>query len=124
MLSLVFTAIAVGCSKKQEATAPPAEISVVAPAATTPARATQSTAAPQEVSRAIAESQAALKANEYEKAAQAMLAIQRAQLTEKEATAARQQMISLQSAVTAGLGAGDPRAKAAADLLRRASSVH
>lgn len=67
----------------------------------------------------LAESQAALKANDYEKAANTLLSLQQTQLSEQQAAAMTAQMKQLQSSLVNALASGDPRAKAAAARLRQ-----
>jgi len=67
----------------------------------------------------LAESQAALKANDYEKAANALLSLQQTRLSEQQAVAMTAQMKQLQSSLVNALASGDPRAKAAAARLRQ-----
>lgn len=69
----------------------------------------------------LAESQAALKARDYENATAALIAMQRARLNEQQAAAAAAQMRQLQSSLADAAAAGDPRAQAAIARLRQAS---
>ncbi|MBW8863894.1 MAG: hypothetical protein JF609_03035 [Verrucomicrobia bacterium] len=130
--ALIAAAAITGCSKKAE---PPA--AVVAPAADTtpatapapaaPARATATSpiAPSTDLKKSYAEMDAALKAKAYEKAVQAMLAVQQQrQLTEQQAAEARAQMVGLQQNLAAAIASGDPNARAAADLLRRSAMAH
>jgi len=138
--ALAFTAILaagvlLGCSKKQ-AQAPDTSTTVAAdaasnaPAADAPA-AVNAQAPPQpapgpildvsqmgDAKAAMAEADAALRQREYEKAVRTMLALQQAQLSAQQAEAARQQMYALQRNLANAIAAGDPNAKAAADILR------
>ena len=117
------------CSKKEEAPPPvagpePAAASPAAPIAPS-AGANQgqvNTASTANPSAALSEADAALKAREYERAVQAMLLVQQANLNEQQAAAARNQMTRLQNDLATAVARGDPRAKAAADLLRRSAS--
>lgn len=123
----VLSGLLLGC-KKQEAVAP-APTSASQPAAAPAADAQQ---ADQQASgpvldgsqmtgdpkAAIAEADAALRQREYEKAVRAMLALQQARLDAQQAAVAHQQMINLQRNLAAAIAAGDPNAKAAADILR------
>jgi len=121
--ALLLTLLA-GCGKKEtavqtpvpETTAPVAQ--QVQPAAN-PAAATA--VAPD---ARLVESQAALKAGDYDRAAAALVAMQAARLNEQQAAAAAQQMRQLQSRLASAVASGDPRAIAAAKRLREASRVH
>ncbi|MEY4916516.1 MAG: hypothetical protein RL616_429 [Verrucomicrobiota bacterium] len=122
---LVVCLAFVGCSKKETPAPAPAAPVVEAPAApvANPA-AIPNSPTPMDVRQAFAEADAAMKAKAYERAVQAMLAVQKQkQLTESEAQQARLRMISLQSSLATAVANGDPAAKAAADRLRRASMV-
>jgi hypothetical protein len=127
---LVFLAAvaATGCSKKEEKTAAPAPDNTAATAAATPAPApaTRAVAVPviTDIKQSFAQVDAALKAKAYDKAVQNLLAIQQQkQLTEEQAQQARSQMVGLQQNLAAAVAAGDPSAKAAAELLRRSAMV-
>jgi hypothetical protein len=120
-----------GCSKKEEP--PPASptagdsgsSSGTAPAgqpASAPNSAPANAAVAPNPSSALSEAEAALKAKEYQRAVQAMLTIQQANLNEQQAQAARNQMTRLQNDLAAAVARGDASAKAAADLLRRSAS--
>jgi hypothetical protein len=77
-----------------------------------------------DASAALAAAEAALKAREYEQAAKNLLAIQaQKNLSEQQALAARDQMVQLQRGLAGAVASGDPKAKAAAELLR-ASARH
>ena len=119
--ALLFAgALALSCTKKADAPAPAAnDSSAAAPTAAAPKPATAPAAS--DVTALYAQTEAALKANELEKATQAMLSMHQGQLNEAQAQAARGQMVRLQSAVAAGVAAGDPKALAAAELLRRSA---
>lgn len=112
----------VGCSK-EEATAPTApEPTPSAPTQTE----LQRTAAPAVQANApsdprLQESQAAIKAREYDRAAEALIALRRARLTDQQAAIAAAQMQQLQSDLASAVASGDPRAKAAADRLRQSA---
>ena len=118
--ALLLTLLA-GCGKKEtgvhasvtETTAPVAQ--QVQPAAK-PALLTPDTG--------LAESQAALKARDYDKAAATLVAMQATRLNEHQAAAAAAQMRQLQSSLASAVASGDPRAIAAANRLREASKVH
>ena len=63
----------------------------------------------------------AIKAKDYEKAASAMVNLQRQPLTQEQAQAVRGQMVQFQRDLAAGIAAGNPKAKAAAELLRQSA---
>ena len=113
--------VLVGCSKKT------AESSAATPEASNSAAPVQQpVAAPVFATVAapdahLAQSQAALKAKDYDTAAAALITAQRAKLNEQQAAAAAAQMRQLQANIAEAAAAGDPRAKAAADRLRQAS---
>lgn len=110
-----------GCSKKTtEAPAPTPEATAV-PAAVQPPTTAPVTATVAAPDTHLAESQAALKAKNYDTAAAALIAAQRARLNEQQAAAAAAQMRQLQSSIAEAAAAGDPRAKAAADRLRQSA---
>jgi hypothetical protein len=116
-----------GCGKK-DAPAAAAES-----AATNPVPAPGAGAAPAvnqpglpattDANASLAAAQAALQARDYERAAVALLAVQQIQqpLTAAQGEALRNQMVQLQQSVANGLASGDPKAKAAADLLRKST---
>jgi len=120
--SLCLAAFLSGCSKKEAAvSAPETPVAPVAEApasAPTPAVSAASAAA---MTRALADADAALKAKEYEKAVQAVLALRQQRLSEQQAQAAHNQMIQIQSALGAALQSGDPRAKAAVEMIRQST---
>jgi len=133
LTALMAAGIVAGCSKKQPqasdssaAAAPPTTNAEAAPTATADAQpAPQAPSGPVldasqmgDAKAAMAEADAALRQKEYEKAVRTMMAIQQAQLNAQQAEAARQQMYSLQRNLANAIAAGDPNAKAAADLLR------
>jgi hypothetical protein len=116
-----------GCGKKEEA--PP-----VQPAAApqeTPPPVAQAPAAPsqpaiyQEVNNpneALKTAQTAMKSQDYEAAAANLIVVQRSkQITADQAAAARQRMVELQAALAQAQASGDPKAKAAAEMLRRSA---
>lgn len=126
-LTLAVIAIAAGCGKKNDKTAvvapPPADAATAAPA---PAAAAPVASPPPvvvtDVSKSLAESEAAIKAKSYQKAVQTILALQRqAALNPQQAQAAMNQMRALQAELAAGVAAGDPNAKAAVKLLTQSS---
>jgi hypothetical protein len=136
LLFLIALTAATGCKKAQPtetAPAPTQDNASTAPATpnanpTQPANQAQAPAqapaAPTvDTTKAFADVNAALKAKDYQKATDTLLAIQRQRaLTEQQAMAVRGQMVQLQGAVAAGLANGDPNAKAAADRLRAEAS--
>ena len=64
-----------------------------------------------------------MKAHDYEKAVDALLAVQRQrQLSEQQAALYQSQMRTLQRDLAGALARGDPAAKAAADKLRASAS--
>ncbi|MEJ5237242.1 MAG: hypothetical protein WHT82_02680 [Limisphaera sp.] len=128
--ALGFTA----CSKKEaEAPAPPTAQAVPAenqpqqpspdPLAAGPTAA--DLAAQQAAMERLRQAELAARQKEYEQAVEAMLAIQqqRRALTEQQAQLYYERMRQLQADLAAGIAAGDPRAKAAAERLRRAATV-
>lgn len=64
-----------------------------------------------------------MQARDYERSASALLAVQqqRQTLTAAQGEALRQQMVILQQNLAAAVASGDPKAKAAADLLRKST---
>lgn len=122
-LAVVLSAVAFcGCGKKEEVAPTPA------PAAQAPAEAPAPVATAAAAPRAAAlpdtrltESQNALKAREYEKAADALLALRRTQLNEQQAAAAAAQMRQLQGSLAQAIANGDPRARAIADRLAQSA---
>lgn len=73
----------------------------------------------------LRQAEMAARQREYEQAVEALLAIREQQriLSEQQAQLYYQQMQKLQSDLAAAIAAGDPRAKAAAERLRRAATV-
>jgi hypothetical protein len=124
-VALAVVCLGVSCGKRTEQT--PAIAGVETPAApATPADPAVPSAPIAAVAAspqaALAESDAALKAKDYEKAAVSILAVQQQKrLTDQQAMALRNQMIRLQSSLAAAVASGDPKAKAAAELLRASS---
>jgi hypothetical protein len=120
--SVVLAALLAGCGEKESAlSAPPVEAPVpvqAQPAGNAAAPSVPASVAPDQ---RLQETQAALKAGEYDKAAATLVALQRTQLNEQQAAAAAAQMKQLQSSLASALASGDPRAKAAADRLRQAA---
>lgn len=133
LLCLVALTVAIGCKKAQPTETAPAPENASTPAPATasgnslqPANqaASQAPAAPTiDATKAFADVNTALKARDYQKATETLLALQRQkQLTDQQSMAVRGQMVQLQSAVAAGVASGDPNAKAAADRLRAEAS--
>jgi hypothetical protein len=125
VLTLTLAAFITGCGKKPAQTAvtpPPADTSAppAAVAAETPAPApTPFVAREVNPETVVADSQAALKSKDYETAAAVLLAAQQQKrLTDQQAMAVRNQMVALQRSLVSAVASGDPKAKAAADLLR------
>ncbi|MCS7089457.1 MAG: hypothetical protein RMN51_06880 [Verrucomicrobiota bacterium] len=126
---------AVGCSKREvETSAPPSGTSTAsdpaqaqpAPIETPAVRASAADMAAQQAAlERLRQAEQAARQREYERAVEAMLAIREQQriLTEQQAQLYYQQMQKLQSDLAAAIAAGDPRAKAAAERLRRAATV-
>jgi len=132
---LLALATVTGCKKSQPTETAPQNSSAPAPSTPAPANTTASPnqpATPQaqaastvDTTKAFTDVNAALKARDYQKATDNIMAIQRLpNLTDQQAAAVRGQMVELQKAVAAGLANGDPNAKAAADQLRAQASGH
>lgn len=118
-LALTLLLSVSSCGKKAPATDPVAAApATAAPAGTAPVAPTQTAVLPD---AHLAESQAALNARDYDKAAAALIAVQRAKLNDQQAAAAAAQMRQLQGSLAAAVASGDPRAKAAADRLRQSA---
>jgi hypothetical protein len=127
-LAFLLAAIIAGCGKKEPAppaaaaadpgsAAQPAADAVAAPSPRAPIPAASS-----DTTATLAAADAALKAREYDRAAAAILVVQhQKQLTEQQAQAAHNQMVRLQRDLAGAIASGDPKAKAAAELLRRSS---
>jgi hypothetical protein len=121
--SALAATLLAGCEKKEAA------VPATAPQATAPANQPVQPAANPVAATAVApdarlaESQAALKAKDYDRAAATLLKVQRAQMNEQQAAAAAAQMRQLQSSLASAAASGDPRAIAAANRLRQASMV-
>jgi len=127
---LLGIAAVTGCKKSQSTeTAPAAENASTAPTPNAnPAQPAnqapaQAPAAPTvDTTKAFADMNTALKAKDYQKAADTLLVLQRKPLTDQQAMALHGRMVQLQGAVAAGVASGDPNAKAAADRLRASAS--
>jgi len=130
LLFLVALTAATGCKKAQPTeTAPVPENASTAPAPnanpTQPANQApaQAPAVPTvDTTKAFADMNTALKAKDYQKAADTLLVLQRKPLTDQQAIAVHGRMVQLQGAVASGVASGDPNAKAAADRLRASAS--
>jgi hypothetical protein len=130
LLSFLALTVAIGCKKAQPTETAPAPENASTPAPPPPANGnslplanqptpSQAPAVPTvDTTKAFSDVNAALKARDYQKATETLLAIQQKALTEQQAAAARAQMVQLQGAVASGVASGDPNAKAAADQLR------
>ena len=128
MFTTILLAVLINGCGKQESAAPPSENN---PANSTPASdqpaapAANRAAAPASTDAAasLAAAQAAMQAKDYERAAAALLAVQqqRQPMTAEQGQALRDQMVLLQQNLAAGVASGDPKAKAAADLLRKST---
>ena len=115
-----------GCTKKEPAssqTSTTADNNAAAPPDASAANSSQPAvqAAPVDTSKVFTEADAALKAKDYQKATETLLALQQRQLTEQQAQAVRGQMVQLQGALASAVANGDPNAKAAAERLRASS---
>jgi 3-oxoacyl-ACP reductase-like protein len=130
---LLSIAVVTGCKKSQSTentpapqTADTATSGAPTPSAPAPANPPAAQAAPAptvDTTKAFADVNSALKARDYKKATDTLLAVQRMpQLTEQQSQALHGQMVQLQGAVAAGVASGDPNAKAAADRLRASAS--
>lgn len=123
-IALAIITPLVGCSKKVEAPtalATPVE-TAAAPVAAPVVRAQVLPST--DANKSFAEADAALKNNAYDKAAQALLAVQmQKNLSEQQAAEANKRMIGLQRGLADAIARGDASAKAAADLIRQAHMV-
>jgi len=130
MKQMALAALAVvvfaGCSKKAEPApaAVPPEAGNAAPAAAETAHARPvSISSPTDTSAALSAANAALKSREYEQAARNLLAVQaQKNLSDQQAAAAKEQMNQLQRSLAGAVASGDPKAKAAAELLRASAT--
>lgn len=124
-----------GCSKREEPAPVAAPSAEVEPADAQPQAGVPEThaigpspadlAAQQAAMERLRQAEMAARQREYEQAVEALLAIREQQriLSEQQAQLYYQQMQKLQSDLAAAIAAGDPRAKAAAERLRRAATV-
>jgi len=130
LLKNSFVALALGASliacKKQEAPPAQSQADTTAPApATSPDSAPTVAPAPAaNAQAALSDVNAAMKAKEYDRAVKSMLAVQTAKLTDQQAMEAHNRMIQLQKDLASAVANGDPKAKAAADMLRASATVH
>lgn len=116
--SLMFALALCGCGKKEEPVPAPAPVAPAAAPAAVPAAVQNAAIIPD---ARLAESQAAIKAGEYDKAAEALISLRRTQMSEQQAAVAAAQMRQLQGSLAQAVASGDPRAKAAADRLRQSA---
>jgi hypothetical protein len=128
-LILISGILVVSCKKKEQAVAPtPNEPVTSGQAAASPEAPVPLTQPPEPIvtssdaNQVLSSAQAALKQKDYEKAAATLLYVQQQRLNDQQADAARAQMVQLQKDLVGAIGAGDPKAKAAADLLRASHS--
>ena len=114
------------CHKKEEQAAQTPAPDAGQPSATVSNQAPGNPAAQAPVidtSKALAEADAALRRKEYEQAVATMLKLQQQRgLTEQQSEAVRNAQIHLQQNLAGAVAGGDPKAKAAADMLRAASA--
>jgi hypothetical protein len=126
-VAMAFLGLIAGCGKRASQTpaAPPsADQAAAAPAPAEAAPAASAPFVPRVVNpqTAVADSEAALKAKDYEAAAATILAAQQQKnLTDAQGIALRNQMVRLQGSLVTAIANGDPKAKAAAELLRASS---
>ena len=120
---IFVTALLCGCGKKdQQATQTVATDAGQAAAVTNqnPANATPAPAV--DAAKALAETDAALKKREYEQAVASLLKLQQQRgLTEQQSEAVRNAQIRVQQNLAGAVAGGDPKAKAAAEMLRQAN---
>ena len=124
ILVMLAAATIAGCKKKEPASSQtattPDSSATAAPAATADAgtSAQPVAAAPVDASRIFTDANQALKAGEYQKAADTLLILQQQRLNDQQSQALRREMVQLQGTLAAAVARGDPNAKAAADKLR------
>jgi hypothetical protein len=128
-LILISGILVVSCKKKEQAVAPTPNEPVTSGQAAASLEAPVPVTQPPEpivtssdANQVLSSAQAALKQKDYEKAAATLLYVQQQRLNDQQADAARAQMVQLQKDLVGAIGAGDPKAKAAADLLRASHS--
>jgi PBP1b-binding outer membrane lipoprotein LpoB len=68
--------------------------------------------------------QAAVQAKQYDKAAEDLIALQRAPLTPEQSAALQNQMRAFQRSLISAVSSGDPNAQAAIQRLREAAAHH
>ena len=111
-----------GCKKKEETSAAPPVPPANAESAASPVAAPAANApATFDANKYFADTDAALKAKEYDKAVQSLFALQQQRLTDQQAQAAHNRMIQIQSSLAGAVLSGDPRARAAAEMIRNSS---
>ena len=118
--ALLITLLA-GCGKKEAEPPAPAPQTTAPVAQQVQPAATPASSRPDAPDARLAQSQAALKARDYDQAAATLVAMQHNRLNEQQAAAAAAQMRELQSSLAGAVASGDPRAIAAANRLRQAS---
>jgi hypothetical protein len=125
----ICCAVMTGCGKKEQPPTPaamPSEASPppVANQAESPANtATPTAPTVSDPKAAIASADAAMKSRAYDQAALTLLALQQQRLSDQQAQAVRSRMVQLQGALAGAVANGDPKAKAAAEILRQ-SAMH
>ncbi len=76
-----------------------------------------------DAAKAFAATDAALKAKQYEQAVSNLLMLQQQRgLTEQQSQMVRDRQVRVQQTLVGAVASGDPKAKAAADMLRAASA--
>jgi hypothetical protein len=129
-IAICSAAFLSGCGKKATETAPAVDTNAAAAAIAEPAPAPAPAPAPTTVSPGQASyeaAQAAVKQKDYDHAAEIMLALQqqmRQAKTPDEANAIANQMRNFQQQLMSAASAGDPKAMAAVQRLRQASTPH
>lgn len=123
-LCAVGSFLLIGCGKPAADVPTPPAVTESAPVTSTPPPQVDPNIQAQSAwaDARLKEAQAAQQSRDYEKAAQALVALQQQkQLSEAQASAYANQMRQFQRDLAGAVASGDPRAKAAADQLRRAS---
>src|SRR5258706_5873480 len=118
---LLLVLIIASCGKKEDTAAPAP--STPASSASAPAENNAQSGAVIDAKPVLAKIDTAYKAKQYDEAADALLALQRLQLSEQQALEARNRMIQFQRDLAGAVASGDPKAKAAADKLRASATV-
>ena len=109
-----------GCGKKDATQNPSATgTPTQAPATTAEAPAPSGTAAPAQPTVKMTDVQTAIHQKDYEKAAATLLVLQKQPATPQEGWAVNAEMQKFQGQLAAAAATGDPKAKAAIELLRR-----